>query len=271
MLTIDIGNSAIKLSEFDNAHAVRQANVPLGGNEMLSAVSSFVDNSLMLSRRVERMPVAVAGVVPAAEAKIAGLLSNRVKLRPVWLNAHKRELIAADLPDLASTGVDRLLAARAARELHAARGGAAVVVIQAGTGTTVDLVDAGGVFRGGFILPGPKLWLCGLGQAAAVPEFDPTSEEWGCLRPGATEEPGKSTRAAVLRGLGLGWGGAVTRAAEALRGAAGGEPLLVLTGGWAERLSPALGPRAVLDPLLVAHGMRLAAVELLGEGEAYAR
>ena len=65
-------------------------------------------------------------------------------------------LTALPRPDL--TGPDRLLAAWTASVLH----GQPVIVVDLGTATTVDAVDADGFFLGGAILPG-------LGLAAARP------------------------------------------------------------------------------------------------------
>ena len=59
------------------------------------------------------------------------------------------------------TGIDRLLAAFAAREIlnPSSSNFRPVIVVQAGTAVTVDLVDIDGVFQGGAIMPGLGLSL----------------------------------------------------------------------------------------------------------------
>lgn len=64
-------------------------------------------------------------------------------------------------------GADRWAALIGARTLHRD----ACLVINAGTATTVDVLDASGLFRGGLILPGLALMRASLAQATAqLPE-----------------------------------------------------------------------------------------------------
>jgi len=132
------------------------------------------------------MPAELAADLPNCEAWLASVVKP--------LNDPLRgNLLTAGLPHLhlvesseriiphrlltpQTTGVDRLLAARAARDMFDRQLGRGVLVFQAGTALTVDMVDTDGIFAGGWILPGPQLWLAGLSRAAALPALAPDAE-----------------------------------------------------------------------------------------------
>lgn len=125
--------------------------------------------------------------------------------------------LAVETPE--TTGTDRLLAARAARDLS--RGGAAIVV-DVGTALTVDLVEDG-AFQGGAIAAGPRLLARALGEGGAqLFEIEP--------RPGACAL-GKSTRAALEAGVVVGLRGAARGLVEALAAHSREMPEVWVTGG----------------------------------------
>lgn len=158
-LLVDIGNTAIKstLSLGDDRDA--PVSVHPATRE---GVDTLVGEAA--SRGVRR--ACVASVVPALHTVLEDALSplgiavHRITHATPGLLPHH-----LDAPD--TTGIDRLLAARAAWALHGA-GGVGVVVVQAGSAATVDTVSGDGVYLGGCILPGPGLWLQGLQQAACL-------------------------------------------------------------------------------------------------------
>lgn len=143
-------------------------------------------------------------------------------------------------------GADRLAAA-AAGWLAEGGAGRPVVVLDAGTAVTVDVVSAEPAFLGGAILPGPDLLRRALardtGQLPDVPFADPPSPI------------GTTTAECIQSGLtDLAVGGVdrlLRRTAEAL----GDEPALLVTGGWAPWFAERLGRGSVV-PHLVLDGVR---------------
>jgi type III pantothenate kinase len=150
-------------------------------------------------------------------------------------------------------GVDRWLAVIGACALI--RG--ARVVVDIGTAATVDLVDADGRHRGGYIVPGPTLMSRSLRRSTADlaqrhAASGPTSSAGG---------PADNTRDAIERGACLAVAALVDRCvADAT--VAGGRPGLVLTGGDAVELLPWLRTPAEVVPDLVLRGLR----ELVRQG-----
>ncbi|OPZ59742.1 MAG: Type III pantothenate kinase [Deltaproteobacteria bacterium ADurb.Bin510] len=143
-------------------------------------------------------------------------------------------------------GVDRLVGAAAARHFH---GGRDLIVIDAGTATTVDYVTAAGEFLGGVIAPGLKSAAAGLGlKAPLLPTVELTAPERvigrstvECLRAGSVVG-----HAAMLRGL-----------VELMKAERGGEPLVLLTGGFTRLLAPWLPEGWIADEHLTLKGIKV--------------
>jgi type III pantothenate kinase len=142
-----------------------------------------------------------------------------------WYEVTRADLrLTVDVENPETTGIDRLLAAEAARFLHA--GSRDAIVIDCGTAMTIDLVTRDNTFRGGLILAGPKTSLRALASmTAALPDL--SSER--LARP--AEVPGRSTRAAMLAGTWLSGLGAIRESVARLADCLDTVPLVVGTGG----------------------------------------
>jgi type III pantothenate kinase len=139
-------------------------------------------------------------------------------------------------------GVDRWLAILAAYD----RQQGAVCVVDAGTATTVDVVQADGAHLGGFILPGVDLMAQSLLDATG--DLARLSDKPARA---ASLEPGASTGTAIRDGAWLATVGLVERARALLPKGAG----LAVTGGQGTTLAGFLGVDC--DDLLVLEGLAL--------------
>lgn len=74
-----------------------------------------------------------------------------------------------------------------------------LVVVDAGSAVTIDVVGKDGMHEGGFILPGRRLQLGSLQSGTSRVLFDPVDDP--------IAEPGRDTQACVSRGLSLLWRG----------------------------------------------------------------
>jgi type III pantothenate kinase len=134
---------------------------------------------------------AVASVHPTRTERFVAWVAARGDTVRVITHEHVR--LAVDVDEPGNVGIDRLLNALAA----AARGpeNRPVVIIDVGSAVTVDLLDASKVFRGGAILPGPRLMARSLhAYTAKLPDL-PIDEV-----PGA-DPPGRNTRDAITAGV----------------------------------------------------------------------
>jgi type III pantothenate kinase len=149
--------------------------------------------------------------------------------------------------DVARLGVDRWLAMLSAYNEFRVP----VLVAQAGSALTLDLVDGVGLHRGGYIIPGARLMAQALLGSTDRVRFEPTTA-LESLAPGAV------TDACVHNGIALAMVGAVRLALQQARTSMGAVRLVV-AGGDAEallRLMP--GEPCEARPDLVLDGLRWA-------------
>ena len=108
--------------------------------------------------------VIIGTVVPRALHNLEVLASKYFHVEPLIAGQGKAEWpIALDVDEPHNVGADRALNAIAAHEKHPGD----LIVIDFGTATTFDVVDANGAYKGGIIAPGINLSLDALVSAAA--------------------------------------------------------------------------------------------------------
>src|SRR4029077_4414928 len=107
----------------------------------------------------DRMPrvtqVVAAGVNPAGMQRLLAGWNQSACPEPKLIDLAAELPLRTDVENADHVGIDRLLDGVAANLLRPANQPA--VVIDSGTATTVNVVTADGVFRGGAILPGLAL------------------------------------------------------------------------------------------------------------------
>lgn len=241
VLAIDVGNSALKVARVADGRVgpvTRLATTSGSGSGSSGAGPDGVPEALasLLAQATEG--VALVSVVPAWTDRIRHVV-GRDPDRRLIVATHTTIPLEVRLASPATVGADRLLGAWAARELV----GAPCIVVDVGTATTVDVVDASGAFVGGAILPGPVLAMRSLARGTAL------------LPPVPLVPPdhaiGRDTLQAIASGVLLGHrdavGGLVARMAAEL--GEGATPRVVLTGGdahvvadaeWVDRTEPDL-------------------------------
>jgi type III pantothenate kinase len=151
-------------------------------------------------------------------------------------------------------GADRWMAVVGAARHH----GLPCVVMDLGTGTTLDAIDPDGHHVGGLILPGPGSMLDALSDHTAI-DFDVGI--FNELKPGAVGKAQGDTRSALAAGIVSAQLGALTQLLTWFRGQIGDRNATVLkiivTGGGAGAILKQSGYQLIHDPLLVFRGMLL--------------
>jgi type III pantothenate kinase len=245
LLTVDIGNTRLRAALWQGDALTAEWNVtyaagaPAWGRRWRRALEDV--------RAVSTSPlqVEVASVAPRRLAAVRRAL-DAVAVGSVhvvtWRDAWPFDL-AVDTPT--TVGVDRLANVAGLVAYGFSRG----VAVDLGTAITVDILD-NGAFQGGMIAPGPTLQARALHEhTAALPLVDVVVEAplIGRDTPGAIQ-------AGVMHTTIAGVAAVVRRLARRL----GPTTPIVLTGGWASRLAPALRAARV-DPHLGFRGLHLRA------------
>jgi type III pantothenate kinase len=202
--------------------------------------------------------VAIAGVVPVLTQEWEQLAQAAFGCEALSVNAARNCGIAIAMPDPRQVGADRIANAVAAKAAY----GAPVIVVDFGTATNIDVVDAEGAFRGGAIMPGLMLSAQALFSRAAKLSSVPLVVPEHAL--------GNSTETAVQSGIVVGAAaqaeGIVARIVDELAAEwaerTGGSaedaprPTIVGTGGLSSTIAQATSLFDVLDPDLTLRGIR---------------
>lgn len=235
MLLLDIGNSRVKAA---------RANPTLAQIEALPATAhdGVIDMALAAYDEAGRTgPVWVSHVLgPEREVQIAHAIQSR------WNQAPRFARTSSNLGDLRNAyreperlGVDRWLVMLAAWQTERR----ALVVVDAGTALTADVVDASGQHQGGFIAAGLQT-----AQRAVLGATRFATRDLHAVFDGGL---GRDTEACVRQGAMLACLGAVDRAATI----AGPGASRWITGGDAETLLPYLSGNWQHRPMLVLEGL----------------
>ncbi len=252
MIAVDIGNTFTRIVAFAEGGMRTRGTLHTRDLELDLLAGAFAEAAETSGAR----RVYVASVVPAANAMVDAA-AERAGLSRKFIKPGTDFILPHALKTPQTTGVDRLLSALAAGKRLFADGVSdhrrGYVTVQCGTAATVDFVDGGGVFRGGYILPGPALWMAGLAAAAQLPDFSGEVPDWSNVA------IGDNTRDAMANGMHAALPMAVASAATLIApgGRDGGSLPVVVTGGWGEAVLPYLRARAVFDKDLMLHGVRM--------------
>ncbi len=209
LLAADIGNTNVTLGLFADGELVRSwratTRPAATADEVASALAGFL--ALDGHRLEELDALALASVVPPLTETWERLATERLGSQPHLVDAASLAGvldIRIDRP--AEAGADRLANALAAREQF----GGPAIVIDLGTSTNFDLVDADGAYIGGAIAPGMGLSLEALvGRASKLPRIE-------LRRPPSAI--GANTVHAMQSGAVIGYIGLVSGLLTALRG-----------------------------------------------------
>ena len=187
-------------------------------------------------------------------------------LAPVFVTAQKQQAgIVNGYPHAASLGSDRWAALLAAGELFPRQ---PVIVVDAGTAVTVDLLDGAGLFRGGVIFPGVHAMQSALDAhteniagAESMVENSAGNAACGAAADvtGQVNAVATDTHGAVAAGALLAVAGGINLAVARQRAALQTDCRVVATGGDAGRVAPLLATEVSakirIEPQLVLQGL----------------
>lgn len=171
LLVMDVGNTNITLGVFCGEKLEvtfrMTTKIPRTSDEY-----GIIVTDLLRLNHVEVadiQAVVISSVVPNVMHSLTSAILKYIKVTPIIVAPGVRTGIRVATEDPRSTGADRIVDAVGAYELY----GGPVIVIDYGTATTYDLVDADGAFVAGVTAPGIRtsaqaLWK----DAAKLPEIE---------------------------------------------------------------------------------------------------
>lgn len=248
LLAIDVGNTNITFAVFEGEQI--RADWRIGtvsrrtGDEYAGLlISLFNGRGLKLS---DIDGVIISSVVPAAVDALTRFSRKHLGIAsPLVLSADMDLGIKVNYHPLSDVGADRIANAIAA---HAKYGGK-VIVVDLGTGTTLDAVSEDGEYLGGAIAPGIQISLEAL--------FSRAAKLTGVRLIAPDKAIGDTTAGSLQSGIIFGFAGMVDALVDKFQAEMGGGAKVIATGGLADVIADHSRTIECCDELLTLEGLRL--------------
>ena len=231
MYYLDIGNSRIKIKSYT-------------GNDWQEMLNTDTGNARGAAEFIARKGESAVGISVVPEATnimnevLAPGADGAKRIEWITIDDVPRKTLDYESPE--SLGMDRYMACLGARSVAEK----AVIVVDAGTACTIDYMDDTGIYRGGVIMPGIRLWERSLQQSAPnLPQV---------VRELPHRWPGKSTEDSLRWGL----AGAFATAVNGIIQRYDHLAALYITGGDAHWLARHTERSGKIDDTLIFHGLR---------------
>jgi type III pantothenate kinase len=247
ILAVDIGNTQTVLGLIDagelDGHWRVSTDASLTADEVRVKIGGLLEADGHRWSDIER--IVVASVVPVLTAAYEELAERATGRPPLVVGPGIKTGLPIAYDNPHEIGADRIVNAMAAVERY----GAPVVIVDFGTATTFDVVDASGAYLGGAIAPGVETSAEALfRRAARLSSVD--------LEP-PTRAIGRTTRESVQSGLVLGEAAMVDGLVHRIWTELGTECTTVATGGLAAMMAPLCTTIGEVDVDLTLRGLAL--------------
>ncbi|MCB1054456.1 MAG: type III pantothenate kinase [Acidobacteria bacterium] len=247
LILIDVGNTNAVFGVYRGDQLVKSLRLATTGkrtaDEYLALLLPLFSSAGLDPAEVH--DVVISSVVPPLHGTLTDMSRRLFGVEPVFIDSHTDTGLPVRYDNPAEVGADRIVNALAARELH----GAPVVVVDFGTATTFDVVNAAGEYVGGLITPGISISAEALfSNASRLYRVDIRQPE---------HLVGTDTAGAMQSGIYYGYIGLVDGIMERLKAEMPGIKKVIATGGLAELI--ASGSRHIdeVDQLLTLTGLKL--------------
>ena len=247
LLVIDIGNTNTSLGVFDG-------EVLLAHWRLTTARSRTVDEWGVHARNLFSLAdldfksidaITIASVVPPLNFTLKQMAEVYFHLTPLFIDHTVDTGVPILYQPASDVGADRIVDAVAAIHKY----GAPCIVVDFGTATTFDAINANGEYVGGVITPGITISSDALFERAAkLPRVE-------IKRPARVI--GSATIEAMQSGLYHGYAGLVDGILKKMIEEMGGEPKVIATGGLAPLIAKGSSFIKLVDETLTLEGLRL--------------
>lgn len=255
LLTVDIGNTNVVLGLFDDA-GQNQGDLRVGTRrdstrgEISMVVAHLCRHLEGGERGVTR--TLLCSVVPSLTRTFREFVRDELGHEPIVMSGEMDLGLPLAIDDPREVGADRIANAVAARDLV----GSPAIVVDLGTATNFDCVDAEGRYVGGVIAPGVETSAEDLfRRAARLTKVDFTFPDRAI---------GRNTRDCLRSGILHGAVGMIDSLVADIRRELGADATTIATGG----LAPLVGPRCTtvdrVEVGLTLHGLLVVDRQLRG-------
>ncbi len=245
LLAIDVGNTNTVFALFEGDDLKHFWRCKTEGSRSADEYAVFL-NQLFDLVKVDWSSISdvvVSSVVPDTIFNIYRLCEKYIKVEPLFIDSKSVTGITIDLDQPKEIGADRLVNAVAVQAYYSLP----AVVIDFGTATTFDVIDEGGVYRGGVIAPGVRLSIEALSKRAAkLPQINIEMPD---------KVIGKSTQSAMQSGMYWGYIGVIDTITARIKDELNKDITVIATGGLAPLYAQSTQSIDVVDENLIFKGL----------------
>ena len=171
LLAIDVGNTNITFAAYSGKSLVKEWRIATSASRTAEEYGVWLSQAMAIDglKTADIKNVIIGTVVPGALFNLVGLCKRYFQCTPLIIGEPNVDLgMIPQIDNPKEAGADRLVDAVAAHSKY----GGPLIVLDFGTATTLDVVDANGNYAGGIIAPGVNLSLDALhGAAAKLPRI----------------------------------------------------------------------------------------------------
>jgi len=249
LLVVDVGNSKISFALFDKGNMVQISSLLYSGHAPQETIESVL-NSLYVGKYNIDSCVA-SSVVDELNPYLTASLVNKLNVSPVYICSDMNLGIEIKSHHPEQFGTDRIANVVAAKNKYKKT---PIIVVDSGSATTFDIIDAEGAFIGGVIMPGLNMQLNSLAaNTSKLPEI-----KLDMLQKVQTTI-NNDTKKAILSGVVNGHAAAIEGLIKKCTKELKEKPYLVGTGGNAILLSKYMNNVKfdIINPYLTTEGINM--------------
>ena len=247
LLVLEVGNTNTKIGIYDGDRLRVSWRLTSRREQTADEYGLFIE-TLLRTRGLDPASVrgiAISNVVPPVQQTLESMCEKYFGLAPFTVEPGVNTPMPMEVDHPREVGADRITKSVAAAVLY----GPPLIVVDLGTATTFDCVNADGVFIGGAIAPGLTISLEALSsRAASLFTVELTLP---------ARAIGTNTIASMQSGLVLGYLAMLEGMIVRIRRELAADAPVIITGGYAEIFAGASPLIAHHDPDLTIYGLRL--------------
>jgi type III pantothenate kinase len=247
LLVADVGNTNTTIGVFHDGRLRVSWRLTTRREQTADEYGVFIE-TLLRTRGIQLQDVtgiALSTVVPPVLQTFEWMCEKYFGVAPFVVEPGVNTGVPLLVDAPGEVGPDRILGIVGGIELY----GPPLIVIDFGTATTFNCVNASGEFIGGAIAPGLGISVDALlSRAARLFRVE-------LVRPGGAI--GRSTASNIQSGVVYGWAGLVDGLVERMKREMGGEPVVAATGGLVSLIADAARSIQHVNPDLKLEGLRL--------------
>ncbi len=247
LLVIDVGNSNTSLGVYRDEELIAHWRLTTNPARTVDEYGVHARNLFELAQLDFKAidAIAIASVVPPLNYTLKRMAEVYFQITPLFVDHATDTGLHILYEPAADVGADRIVDAVAAITKY----GAPCVVVDFGTATTFNAINAKGEYMGGAITPGIMISSEALfARTAKLPRVD-------IKRP--HKVIGSSTVEAMQSGLYYGYAGLVDGVLEKMIEEIGSKPRVIATGGLAQLIATGSKFIELVDDTLTLEGLRL--------------